>query len=111
MTTPSMTAVVADDSRLSRKFLCDVMTELDVRVVGEAASGDEAIDLCRKFKPDLVLVDASMPGPSPQVLVTAIRSVSPGTRVISTQGRDRESLLTEVRDYLIEHARLRSRAN
>ncbi|MCH7992719.1 MAG: response regulator transcription factor, partial [Gemmatimonadetes bacterium] len=37
-------------------------TESRVEVVGEAATGDEAVDRVRELKPDVVVMDLSMPG-------------------------------------------------
>lgn len=54
--------VLADDERPARRFLINLLkTFPDVEVVGEAASGTEAIDLIESLKPDLVLLDLNMP--------------------------------------------------
>lgn len=54
--------VLADDERPARRFLINLLkTFPEVEVVGEAASGTEAIDLIESLKPDLVLLDLNMP--------------------------------------------------
>jgi DNA-binding NarL/FixJ family response regulator len=54
--------VVADDQRAVREALATVLdAEPDFDVVGQAADGDEAIDLARRFSPDVVLMDLRMP--------------------------------------------------
>ena len=54
--------VLADDERPARRFLINLLkTFPDVEVVGEAASGTEAIDLIESEKPDLALLDLNMP--------------------------------------------------
>jgi two-component system LytT family response regulator len=54
--------VVVDDERPARSFLLALLRSFDdVSVVGEAASGREAIALIEKEKPDLVLLDWQMP--------------------------------------------------
>ena len=54
--------VVADDERPARSFLVSLLRSLqDVVVVGEAASGKEAVATIEKEKPDLALLDWQMP--------------------------------------------------
>ena len=54
--------VVADDSALMRRIVCDVLSRGGIDVVGTAADGDEALDLCRGLSPDAMTLDLSMPG-------------------------------------------------
>lgn len=54
--------VVADDQTLFRSGLAHLLNESpDIEVVGEAADGQQAIDLVRKLKPNVVLMDLKMP--------------------------------------------------
>ena len=54
--------LIADDQALVRAgFRMILDAESDVEVVGEASSGEEAIDEVRKLRPDLVLMDVRMP--------------------------------------------------
>ena len=54
---------VADDQELVRAGLCGILqTAADLFVVGEAATGQQAISLVRAEKPDVVLMDIRMPG-------------------------------------------------
>src|ERR671917_1066751 len=54
--------VVADDSRLMRRMLADALSRQGFDVVGTAADGDEALELCRKHRPDALTLDLHMPG-------------------------------------------------
>ncbi|MFJ6570737.1 response regulator [Streptomyces sp. NPDC091292] len=58
-----ITVVLADDQRLVRAGFRSILEdEDDLAVVGEAGDGDEAVDLCRRLRPDVVLMDIRMPG-------------------------------------------------
>jgi two-component system chemotaxis response regulator CheB len=54
--------VVTDDSRLMRRMLSDALTRQGFEVVGSAADGDEALELCRQHRPDALTLDLHMPG-------------------------------------------------
>lgn len=57
--------VVVDDERPARRFLTKLLDGFeDVELAGEAASGDEAIELIARTKPDLALLDLQLPGSS-----------------------------------------------
>jgi DNA-binding NarL/FixJ family response regulator len=55
--------VVVDDEPLFRELLCRTLaTEKDLEVVGEAADGETAVQIARKEKPDVVIMDIELPG-------------------------------------------------
>lgn len=61
MTTP-LRIVIADDERPARSFLAALLRTFDdVRIVGEADSGRQAVSLIIREKPDLALLDLHMP--------------------------------------------------
>ncbi len=58
-----MKVVIADDEPLARERLRALLAELaGVDVVGEAANGNDALQVCAQTQPDLVLLDIAMPG-------------------------------------------------
>jgi len=58
----TLRVIVADDERPARSFLLSLLRSYDdVIVVGEAASGDEAVQLIERERPDLALLDLQMP--------------------------------------------------
>jgi DNA-binding NarL/FixJ family response regulator len=57
------TVLVADDNPGVRKALCRLFeVEKDYEVCAEASNGEEVIALAKKHKPDLIILDLSMPG-------------------------------------------------
>src|ERR671922_1545385 len=59
---PHTRVVVADDSGLMRRVLAHALTDAGFAVVGEAKDGDEALELCRRLRPDAMTLDLAMPG-------------------------------------------------
>jgi two-component system chemotaxis response regulator CheB len=61
----SVRVLVVDDSALMRKLLTDILrTSPEIEVVGSAKDGQEAVELARKLKPDVITLDVEMPGMS-----------------------------------------------
>lgn len=57
----SLKIVIADNESIIRMDLKEILEEAGHRVVGEAVNGLKAIELTRKYKPDLVIMDIKMP--------------------------------------------------
>ena len=63
MTDETIRVVIVDDHAVLRAGLEQMLAgEPDLEVVGKAAYGDEAIDVARQLRPDVVLMDLQMPG-------------------------------------------------
>src|SRR5829696_2145595 len=58
---PTRLAIV-DDHELARESLQNMLSdEIDIEIVGEAANGRQALSLCSRLRPDLILMDVRMP--------------------------------------------------
>ena len=78
-----MRILLVDDHTLVRQTLARVLSgEADIEVVGEAATGEQAIALTRQLLPDVVLLDVSMPGIGGTEATRRIHAECPGVRVI-----------------------------
>ena len=55
------TVIIVDDEPITRMDLSDMLQELGFQVLGEAADGFDAIELCKAAHPDVVLMDVKMP--------------------------------------------------
>lgn len=84
--------MIADDHALLRDGVRALLTPAeDIEIVGEAGSGEEAVETCRRLHPDLILLDVAMPGLGGLEAALAIRRESPETRIlVLTQYDDRE---------------------
>lgn len=87
----SVTVVIADDHELFRKGLRAMLAAADgVRVVGEAATHDEAYEQAIATRPDVLLLDVEMPGIPVLSTISRVRAEAPDTRIlIVTMHRDR----------------------
>ena len=88
--------IVADDHALVRKGIEGMLEgEPDLEIVGEAADVQEVIELCRRLRPDLVLMDVCMPRMDGLAATRVIKEEMPATGVL---------VLTtyENADYLLE---------
>jgi DNA-binding NarL/FixJ family response regulator len=76
------TVVIADDDASVREALAALLAaQVDLDVVGVAASGGVAATLCAEHRPTIALVDVMMPMGG-RAAIEAIRAVSPSTRVV-----------------------------
>ena len=55
------TIVIADDEPITRMDIREILMEKGYKVLGEAANGFDVLELCRRHKPNLVLMDIKMP--------------------------------------------------
>ncbi|MEU6536567.1 response regulator transcription factor [Streptomyces sp. NPDC047000] len=62
MTTPIRVLLADDQALLRATFRILIDTDPDMTVVGEAANGQEAVDLARTVRPDVIVMDIRMPG-------------------------------------------------
>jgi len=57
-----MRILIADDNQMIRESVADILSSEGWEVCGQAPDGAEAIEKVRKLRPDLVVLDVSMPG-------------------------------------------------
>ncbi|WP_163559133.1 response regulator [Halomonas sp. NO4] len=79
--------LIVDDHHLVRTSLARLLDgEDDLQVIGEAASGEEAITLSRSLRPDVVLMDLRMPGIGGLEATRKIVRGDPDVRVLALTG-------------------------
>lgn len=78
-----ITIMITDDHTLLRQSLSMMLnSEPEFRVVAECGSGEEAVELARDNRPDVVLMDYNLPGMNGIEATQLIRKFSPGSKVV-----------------------------
>jgi CheY-like chemotaxis protein len=84
---------ICDDVPAYRRLLSIALgIEPDLEVVGEAATGEEAVELVRATRPDVLLLDVAMPDVDGLEALPRVRAASPGTAVIFVSGFTNDDL-------------------
>jgi len=91
--------LIADDHPLFREGMRGRLDRVaDIAVVGEAASGDEAVELAHKLEPDIILMDIKMPGLNGIEATREILRASPRVGVlVLTMFEDDDSVFAAMR--------------
>jgi len=86
--------LVADDHPAVRDGICRLLQdEEDIDVVGKSGASEEAIMLARELKPDVALLDVSMPGSTGIEAAKQIKEVCPNTAILMLSAYDYESFV------------------
>ena len=78
----SIRVLLADDHRMLREGVRNALTEEGFEVVGEAGDGEEAVQLALALRPDVVLMDVSMPERDGVAAATLLHRDAPDVRVV-----------------------------
>ena len=81
--------VVVDDHPLFRQGVVDALSlEPDMTVIGQASSGDEALEMIRSLCPDIAVLDVNLPGMNGQQITHRVVQEKLSTRVLLLTGYD-----------------------
>ena len=100
-------AVVDDQAVVRQGFVSLINTVADMEVIAEATNGQQAVELYREHRPDVMLIDLRMPVLSGVEAISAIRKEFPGARmiVLTTYDGDEDiyrSLQAGAQGYLLK---------
>ena len=90
-----MRVLIADDHALFRDGLRSLLEARGIEVVGEAKNGREAIELARRHRPDIVLMDLTMPEVDGLTATRLVATELPDVRVVILTASDDEADLFE----------------
>ena len=74
--------IVDDHSVVRQGVRAFLEAQADLSVIGEAESGEQAVQLAQKYLPDVVLMDLLMPGMNGVEATRLVKQVSPRSQVI-----------------------------
>lgn len=92
--------VIADDHDIVREGIRRILTRLrpNWEICGEAGNGEESIQLVSELKPNVVVLDITMPGMSGLEAARQIGKLKLGCRILIFTVHDSDWLMSEIRD-------------
>lgn len=86
MSAAALRVLVADDSAELRAVVGSLLERAGIEVAGEAAGGAEVIEQAARLVPDVVVLDAAMPGPPAHVVIDGLRGLERPPAVVVYSG-------------------------
>ena len=87
--------LVCDDAAFMRMMIKDILTKNGYNVAGEAENGAKAVEKYNELKPDLVLMDITMPEMDGIQALKKIKEADPGAMVIMCSAMGQESMVVD----------------
>ena len=89
--------LLVDDHLMFRQALNLMLKTLpDFKIIGEAADGAEAVELAKKLKPDIVLMDISMPRVNGIEATRQIRAAAPNIKIIALSSSKEHIYMSDI---------------
>lgn len=87
--------MIVDDTEFMRMVIRDTLIKYGYEVVAEAADGEEAIQTYLQIKPDLVLMDITMPNMSGEEALKKLLFMDPKAKVLMCSSLGQQAVITE----------------
>ena len=87
--------LIVDDSFYMRTMLKNMLTDAGYEVVGEAANGQQALEMAVETKPDLITLDVILPDNTGLDVLKALRQQSPDSKVVMCSAVGQEVIVNE----------------
>ncbi len=89
--------LIADDTALMREMIRGALPSEDYQIVGEAVSGDQAIEKYKETQPDVMILDINMPKMNGIDALGEIMKIDPKAKVIMCSDQKYESMIMMAR--------------
>ena len=91
MTAKEIKVVIVEDYKLTRVGLRYALNEIEnINVIAEAQDAEDGLEIIKKEKPDVVLMDLGLPGINGLEATQKVKMISPDTKIIILTSHDRE---------------------
>jgi len=99
--------MIVDDLAFIKLLLKDLIEKAGFRVIGEASNGEEAIDMYQDKRPDLVLLDITMPKMDGITALKKILALDPGAKIIMCSALGQQRLIVQAiqlgaKDFIVK---------
>ncbi|MBR2132299.1 MAG: response regulator [Oscillospiraceae bacterium] len=99
--------LICDDAAFMRMMIKDILSKNGYNVVGEAENGAIAVDKYKELKPDLVLMDITMPEMDGIQALKAIKAADAGASVIMCSAMGQQAMVIEsiqsgAKDFIVK---------
>ncbi len=99
--------VLADDLAFMRMVQKDVLTENGYEIVSEATNGLEAVERYKELKPDLIVLDITMPDMNGLEAMKKILAIDPRARIVICSALGQQNLIVEaikagIKDFIVK---------
>lgn len=99
--------LVCDDAAFMRMMIKDILTKNGYNVVAEAENGQKAVEKFNETKPDLVLMDITMPEMDGIQALKQIKSVDPSASIIMCSAMGQQAMVIEAiqsgaKDFIVK---------
>lgn len=99
--------LICDDAAFMRMMIKDILTKNGYNVVGEAENGARAVERYSELKPDLVLMDITMPEMDGIAALRQIKANDPGATVIMCSAMGQQAMVIEsiqagAKDFIVK---------
>lgn len=99
--------LVVDDAAFMRMMIKDILTKNGYTVVGEAENGAKAIEKYKELKPDLVIMDITMPEVDGIEAVKGIKKIDANANIIMCSAMGQQSMVIEsiqagAKDFIVK---------
>lgn len=93
------TVLIVDDSKFMRNYLTGILSEHHYKVIAESSNGKDALSLYQKVKPEIVLLDFTLPDMNGISVLKEIKKINHLARVVMFSAMGQKSLLLEALQF------------